>query len=157
MATWGIHHTSLVVSDADKALRFYRDGLGLELVGDVEEQTERLAQQVEVPGAWIRCMWLKTPDSNTLLELLEYKNQPGKKFDLCCNDIGAPHVSFLVDDIYEITEKLKSMGYKPTTEPQDVDPNTQPDAKTIYFRDADGIAVEIFQMCPERKMNKRFY
>ena len=48
MATWGIHHTSLVVSDADKALRFYRDGLGLELVGDVEEQTERLAQQVEV-------------------------------------------------------------------------------------------------------------
>ena len=50
MATWGIHHTSLVVSDADKALRFYRDGLGLELVGDVEEQTERLAQQVEVPG-----------------------------------------------------------------------------------------------------------
>ena len=82
MATWGIHHTSLVVSDADKALRFYRDGLGLELVGDVEEQTERLAQQVEVPGAWIRCMWLKTPDSNTLLELLEYKNPPGKKFDL---------------------------------------------------------------------------
>ena len=60
MATWGIHHTSLVVSDVDKALRFYRDGLGLELVGDVEEQTERLAQQVEVPGAWIRCMWLKT-------------------------------------------------------------------------------------------------
>ena len=55
MATWGIHHTSLVVSDADKALRFYRDGLGLELVGDVEEQTERLAQQVEVPRGSAAC------------------------------------------------------------------------------------------------------
>jgi catechol 2,3-dioxygenase-like lactoylglutathione lyase family enzyme len=31
MATWGIHHTSLSVSDAEASLKFYRDGLGLKL------------------------------------------------------------------------------------------------------------------------------
>ena len=49
MATWGIHHTSLSVSDADQSLRFYRDGLGLKLVGDSTERSQRLAEEVEVP------------------------------------------------------------------------------------------------------------
>jgi catechol 2,3-dioxygenase-like lactoylglutathione lyase family enzyme len=157
MGTWGIHHTSLVVYDGDEALKFYRDGLGLEVVTDVEEKTVRLARQVEVKDAWIRCIWLKTPDSNTLLELLEYKNPKGNSFNLKCNDIGAPHVSFLVDNIFETTDKLLSLGYKATTEPLDVDENTQPGAKTVYFHDADGIVVEIFQISDERRKAMKFY
>ena len=77
---------------------------------------------------------------------------------MACNDIGAPHVSFLVDDIDEICERLWSMGYRSTSPaPQDVDPNLQPGAKTIYFRDPDGIAVEIFQLSPELRAQGRFY
>ena len=74
---------------------------------------------------------------------------------MACNDIGAPHVSFLVDDIDEICERLWSMGYRSTSPaPQDVDPNLQPGAKTIYFRDPD---VEIFQLSPELRAQGRFY
>lgn len=158
MATWGIHHSCLSVSDEEASLRFYRDGLGLKVVSIQEEATERLAEQVEVEGAHVRCLWLETPGSNTLLELIIYVNPKGKPFDLACNDIGAPHLSFLVDDINETCEKLWSMGYRSTSPaPQDVDPNLQPGAKTIYFRDPDGIAVELFQLSYELKAQNKFY
>lgn len=157
MATWGIHHTSLSVSDADQSLRFYRDGLGLKLVGDSTERSQRLAEEVEVPGAWARCLWLETTDGHALLELMVYYEPKGKAFDLACNDIGAPHVSFLVDDIQATAEKLWSMGYKSTTDVQDVDPSCMENAKTMYFRDPDGIAVELFQIPEERKLSKNFH
>lgn len=70
MATWGIHHTSLSVSDAEASLKFYRDGLGLKLVQDSTERSQRLAEEVEVPGAYARCMWLETTDGHALLELM---------------------------------------------------------------------------------------
>ena len=157
MATWGIHHTSLSVSDAEASLRFYRDGLGLKLVQDGTERSQRLAEEVEVPGAYARCMWLETTEGHALLELMVYLEPKGKSFDLACNDIGAPHVSFLVDDIYEVAKRLWSMGYKSTTDVQDVDPDLQPNAKTMYFRDPDGIAVELFQITQERKAERKFY
>jgi catechol 2,3-dioxygenase-like lactoylglutathione lyase family enzyme len=94
MATWSIHHTSLAVGDADASLKFYRDGLGLKVVNDVEEKGERLSRQIELPEAWNRLIWLATAEGETLVELLEYKNPRGKKFDLNCADIGSPHISF---------------------------------------------------------------
>lgn len=115
MATWGIHHSSISVSDEEASLRFYRDGLGLKVVSEQTEKSDRLAEQVEVEGASVRCLWLETPGSNTLLELIIYLEPKGRKFDLACNDIGAPHVSFLVDDIDEICERLWSMGYRSTS------------------------------------------
>ena len=50
------------------------------------------------------------------------------------------------------------MGYRSTSPaPQDVDPNLQPGAKTIYFRVPDGIAVEMFELCPELSEQGRVY
>lgn len=85
MATWGIHHTSLSVSDADQSLRFYRDGLGLKLVGDSTERSQRLAEEVEVPGAWARCLWLETTDGHALLELGAFMTAPqGTQYQALC-------------------------------------------------------------------------
>lgn len=82
MATWGIHHSSISVSDEEASLRFYRDGLGLKVVSEQTEKSDRLAEQVEVEGASVRCLWLETPGSNTLLELIIYLEPKGRKFDL---------------------------------------------------------------------------
>lgn len=157
MATWGFHHTSISVSDAEQSLRFYRDGLGLKVVGDSTENSQRLADEVEVPGAHARCLWLASTEGETLLELMVYYSPKGRKFVLGCNDIGCPHVSFLVDDIHEVARRLWDMGYQSTTDVQDVDPSCMPDAKTMYFRDPDGIPVELFQIPAERKKTKIFY
>ena len=157
MGVWSIHHTSLAISDGDRSLTFYRDGLGLRVVNDVIEQGERLSRQIELPDAVNRLIWLATSEGETLVELLEYKNPRGKPFDLNCADIGSPHISFLVDDIQETYDKLCAMGYRPTTEPLAVDETTQPGAKTVYFYDPDGIVVELFQIADTRRANKIFY
>lgn len=78
MATWDIHHTSLSVSDAEQSLRFYRDGLGLKLVGDSTERSQRLAEEVEVPGAYARCLWLETTEGH----VLSYAISPTKVYIL---------------------------------------------------------------------------
>lgn len=157
MATWSIHHTSLAVGDMEESLRFYRDGLGLAVVNDVEERGERLSRQVELPEAHNRLVWLRTAEGETLVELLEYKHPRGKKYGLACNDMGAPHISFLVDDIHETYDRLRGMGYRPTTEPLSVDETTQPGARTVYFYDPDGIVVELFQIADARREKKIFY
>lgn len=157
MSTWSIHHTSLAISDGDKSLEFYRDGLGLRVVNDVEEKGERLSRQIELPNAVNRLIWLVTTEGETLVELLEYKTPKGRPFTLNCADVGAPHISFLVDDIDETYNKLKGMGYRPTTEPLSVDETTQPGAKTVYFYDPDGIVVELFQIATDRRETKKFY
>ena len=54
MATWGIHHSSISVSDEEASLRFYRDGLGLKVVSEQTEKSDRLAEQV-LPFA--ACGW----------------------------------------------------------------------------------------------------
>ncbi len=70
--TFGIHHTCLTVSNMEKSLTFYKDGLGLEIVKDVDEQGERLSMETQMEGAHNRLVWLKTSKGNTLVELLQY-------------------------------------------------------------------------------------
>ncbi len=146
--TFGIHHTCLTVSDMDKSLRFYRDGLGLTVVQDVEEQGERLSRETEMEGAHNRLVWLKTTQGNTLVELLQYIHPVGKPFpaDARCCDVGMPHISFLVSDIEETYRDLCAMGVRFTAPPIACDNSTFEGAKTAYCYDPDGIYVELFQI-----------
>ncbi len=59
----GIHHTSLVVSDMDRSLGFYRDQLGLEVVIDTEMQGEMLDREVALDGSHIRMVELKVGEA----------------------------------------------------------------------------------------------
>lgn len=147
MQPWGIHHTCLTVSNMEESLRFYRDGLGLEVVHDVEEKGERLEKEVNLPGAHNRLVWLKTKNGDTLVELLQYFNPKGKEFpkDARCCDVGMPHISFLVNDIQSMYEKLKGLNVKFTHPPMEVG-GTFEGAKTAYCYDPDGIIVEIFEL-----------
>ncbi|EHF00072.1 hypothetical protein HMPREF9469_00986 [ [[Clostridium] citroniae WAL-17108] len=151
--TFGIHHTCLTVSDMDKSLIFYRDGLGLDVVKDVDEQGERLSMETQMEGAHNRLVWLKTSMGNTLVELLQYIHPLGKAFpsDARCCDVGMPHISFLVENIDEMYEKLCGMGVTFTASPMDCDNSTFEGAKTAYCYDPDGIFVELFQIPVDTK------
>lgn len=154
--TFGIHHTCLTVSDMEKSLKFYRDGLGLEIVQDVDEQGERLSRETQMEGAHNRLVWLKTTMGNTLVELLQYIHPIGKPFpaDARCCDVGMPHISFLVENIDETYETLCKMGTKFTAPPMACDNSTFEGAKTAYCYDPDGIFVELFQIPVD---TKKFY
>ncbi len=93
-----IDHVGIAVKDLERALRFYRDQLGLELKG-IEEVDD---QQVKV--AFI-------PVSESNLELLEPTDPSGPvgKF-LASKGEGFHHISFRVSDLEGKLKELQEKG-----------------------------------------------
>ncbi len=95
-----IDHIGIAVKDLEKAIRFYRDQLGLELKG-IEEVDE---QKVKVA-------FFPVKESN--LELLESTDPSGpvSKF-IDKKGEGFHHLSFRVSDLEGKLQQLKEQGIK---------------------------------------------
>jgi len=67
----GIDHTAIVVDDTERSLRFYRDRLGLRVVGESENYGPEQERLNSVFGARLRITALRAP-SGPGIEFLEY-------------------------------------------------------------------------------------
>ena len=67
----GIDHTAIVVADTEASLRFYRDTLGLRIVGTSENYGPEQENLNSVPGAHLRITSLRAAQGPGI-ELLEY-------------------------------------------------------------------------------------
>ncbi len=67
----GIDHTAIVVSDTEKSLAFYRDGLGFRITSTSENYGPEQERLSNVLGAHVRITTLRAP-SGPGVELLEY-------------------------------------------------------------------------------------
>ena len=85
----GIDHTAIVVEDTDRSLRFYRDLLGMKVVGESENYEVEQEHLNNVFGARLRITTLHAPVGPGI-ELLEYlaprDGRPAPR-DLKANDI----------------------------------------------------------------------
>lgn len=95
-----LDHIGIAVANAEEALRFYRDALGLEI-----EAPE------EVPSQHVRAHFIATGD--TALELLEATDaeSPIAKY-LARRGPGLHHITLRVDDIAAALASLKSRGVR---------------------------------------------
>ncbi len=145
----GIFHTGITVSDLDRSLPFYRDMLGLELITgptDVFEGDE-LSKGVGVEEAKLRLAIFKVGEGS--LELLEYQN-PKSSVDkpMPPNTIGAMHVAFRVEDVQAKMKEFEERGVKFLSPLNVVDEGPLEGWKWIYFKDPDGITLELVQFDP---------
>lgn len=93
-----IHHVALVVNDLDEALKFWRDGLGLN-VASVED----------VPDQRATVAFLSTGDQE--LELVKpTDDQSGTARFLHERGPGMHHICLEVGDLADSLEHLRSMG-----------------------------------------------
>ena len=144
----GIHHTSLVVADMERSLKFYRDLLGMVVAVDTKMSGEMLDKEVALTGAQLRVVELNPGKGLPYVELLQYYSPPGKPFpaDARCCDVGMPHIALIVTNIQEAYKKLSKQGVKFTAPPQFVDAGAFQGCRTAYCYDPDGIVVELWQM-----------
>jgi catechol 2,3-dioxygenase-like lactoylglutathione lyase family enzyme len=85
----GIDHTAIVVTDTDSSLHFYRDSLGMRLVGASENYGTEQEHLNNVFGAYLRITALRA-ESGPGVELLEYLSpRDGSSFpaDEHANDV----------------------------------------------------------------------
>jgi len=115
-------HTMVRVADLDASLRFYRDGLGLQVL-----------RQFEVSSGRFTLVYLAAPgDSQAQIELThnwdETNYTQGRNFG---------HVAYAVDNIYETCQRLQAHGVQIVRPPRD--------GHMAFVRSPDHISIELLQ------------
>lgn len=141
-----LHHTGFTVSDLDRALAFYRDVLGCELIAAQEKRGGYLAAIVGYPDAHVRMAHLRARSGDHVIELFEYLSPPSTPSAIEPKLVGASHLCFVVEDLDAVHARLAAAGIESfTSPPVEVDTGVNAGGKGLYLRDPDGIIVELFQ------------
>ena len=115
-------HTMVRVSDVEKSLNFYCNGLGLKEVRRREDEAGRYT-----------LIFLAAPGNEEALIELTYNWDPeeygeGRNFG---------HLAYQVDDIYALCEHLQAQGVTINRPPRD--------GRMAFVRSPDNISVELLQ------------
>lgn len=141
----GFFHGGITVKDMETSLKFYRDGLGLEVEFDVINSADYLRTVVAVPFSEMRIVYLRIPNSG-FVELLEYRGLERHSASSRPCDYGAGHLCFYVDDIDALVSRMHSLGYSSRSATAiDIVAGPNIGAKVVYLVDPDGYFVELFQ------------
>lgn len=128
-----INHVAVVVDDMEKALRFWRDALGMELheLREVPAEKSQVAF-LPLPGSEVELVRPTTDDSG----IAKYLAKRGP---------GMHHICLEVDDIDEMLKQLRSKSVRLINE----EPRTAADGKKYAFihpESTAGVLVELYQI-----------
>jgi glyoxylase I family protein len=139
-------HTGITVSDIERSLAFWRDGLGFELSHRAHQKGQLAEQITGVAGAEILIAVLKAPGHK--IELLEYRAPADRRqqnHSRPC-DLGAAHIALTVDNLDEILERIAASGWEAAGKPQTLTAGPNAGKRVIYVRDPDGTTIEFMQL-----------
>ncbi len=140
----GVNHTSFTVSDLDRSVAFFTEGLGFELLHRGGRNPEMIEKVVGVPGADIDVAYIQMPGHR--LELIEYKGPADRsKVESRPCDTGFAHIAVDVDDVDAALAASLPYDVKPLSPPQDLVHGPNKGGRVVYTRDPDGVTVEFIQ------------
>ena len=144
-----VHHTGFSVSILERSVEFYRDVVGLELVGRQTGTADYLSTVTGFAGVRLGMAFFKVSgEDDHVLELLEYVSHPGEPSPRETNRPGNGHLGFVVDDIESCYRELTAKGVRFIAEPALITAGVNRGAKAAYFRDPDDFTLELFQPAP---------
>src|SRR5262249_36879548 len=147
------HHTSFTVANLERSLAFFRDVLGLEVLGTREIRDEYFGRIVGLPGSVVKAAMIRLPGGHHHLELFEYV-QPRAQESLAARptprrcDPGSCHLALLTSDLPALYEKLVASGVHFLSAPVLVTAGPNRGGQGAYLRDPNGILIELFQPPP---------
>ncbi|MEH6569011.1 MAG: VOC family protein [Halioglobus sp.] len=137
----GLHHVAIGVSDFDKALKFYTEGLGFEIVQQSEFDNDAAANEaIGLDAIKAKMAMLKAP--NAFVELWQYQHPKPEDLRSRACDYGYPHLALQVDDIQAEYDRLKTHGMEFVGEVVHFGDN----ASAIYGRDPCGNIIELYEI-----------
>lgn len=138
----GISHVGISVENMDRSVHFYRDLIGLKLLGG---KTGRFKGELydtifQLKNSQGRIAMLE--NGSMRIELFEFENPRGNKSDqrIPVNYNRINHICFEVVDIQQEYERLEAAGVYFHCPPQDAG-----FAKATYGRDPDGNVFELIE------------
>ena len=146
---------SPIVGDLDKAIAFYKDGIGLDVTGNPAnaEENAPLRNMFGLPGASLRWTVARPPQlpggGRGGVEIVEIKKADGKPLDRRIQDPGAFTLIVTVRELDPILMKLKALRAPiVTTGGMPVDVPFGGRALGVVIKDPDGHFVELVQAPP---------
>jgi catechol 2,3-dioxygenase-like lactoylglutathione lyase family enzyme len=134
-------HTGITVSDLERSIRFYRDLLGCEVSVPVRAEGPFFEAITGVPNCQIDVAFVRVPGH--VIELLCYRNPPGRTSTLRANDPGFMHVCLKVADLEKVVALVRSAGFAPVGAIQKAEGGPVDGLKVVYVRDPDGVVLEL--------------
>ena len=143
MSVKKLSHHGLCVSDLERAVAFYRDGLGFAEVSRLGFDDAGTQQLLALPGGKLEAVYLRR--DGTTLELLHFPT-PGTHLvrgPRPMNQVGLTHLSFLVDDLDAVLVSLRALGACVLEETRLGREGAGPGA--IFVTDPDGTRIELVE------------
>lgn len=103
-------HIGLCVSDIDQSVQFFCSALGFEEIRRLRVDGAETAQLLDVPGVLLDLVYLQR--DGMCIELLGYQSPAtiGDRSMRAMNKLGFTHLSFLVDDVEAMVERVVACG-----------------------------------------------
>lgn len=142
---YAVSHLGLCVTDLDRALRFYCEGLGFAPVIKYDIGNE-VAAALEVPGD-VRLTSQMIAKGTLMIELLHYAS-PGTTGTPSArrNQLGLTHLSFVVDDVDTAAARLTEYGGTIVEGTRTSMKSDLGNAELVFLADPDGTRVELMKL-----------
>lgn len=143
-----IRHTGIVVADLKKALRFYRDMLGLRIIKDMTESGRYIDKMLSLKDVRVRTVKMAA-DDQSLIELLHFQSRHAKTAKRrTIYEAGISHIAFTVENLDSLYSMLKQRGIVFNASPQ-----YSPDgyAKVTFCKDPEGNLIELVEVLTDNK------
>jgi glyoxylase I family protein len=133
-------YLALVVRDLERAVRFYRDMLGMDEIKHVVVSDEKVLEGgFAAKGFRFRTFRL----GPLALKLVEVQGAPSDTAGLVDSHTGVRYISFVVDDVAAARRELEGRGVKFMSATLPPEPG-QSVARLVFFRDPDGNLLELY-------------
>lgn len=140
-----VSHVGLCVTDFERSLRFYTEGLGFEVAEcyDIPSAMAPLAE-VDPPMSCRSQMLVNGP---VKLELLGWNEPPASGSGLeRRNQVGFTHLSVFVDDLRAVADRLVELGGTELEHTRLLIPTPDGAQDVLFLADPDGIRIELIEV-----------
>ena len=147
--TAGIHHVSFTVSDLERTVDFYRNVVGMRLVGRKHRKAEDLGTalfgaEAGEPGA-AEILIADMELGGARVEFVQYVEPATKPYPGDPSVAGSAHIAIQTQEIESEFRRLQAAGVRFHTPVRTVRDPGKPVWRWCYFRDPDGICVELVE------------
>ena len=140
----GLLHPVVVTGDMPRTLAFYRDLLGLKIASEMVHDPAALERLGGPPGAQATAAVLTAPDGSEL-EIACFTVPKGRpRSDAGWPDAGIRSITFVVDHIAEMLDRLAAAGYAVAGEVVPFEVDGRP-VRVAYVHGPDGVVLTLLE------------
>jgi catechol 2,3-dioxygenase-like lactoylglutathione lyase family enzyme len=140
-AVHGFNHTSFTVASLDRAIPFFCDLLGFELISRAPRGQALIERMTAIAGADVEIAFVRGPGHT--IELIEYRapaDRSASRARLC--DAGAAHIALDVDDVPAAVAGAQAHGFRPVGAIIVIDDGPNRGRQVVYLKGPDNFVVE---------------